>query len=350
MRIGLYGMPTAGKTYIMDRVNFLDVLVGSKLLREYDPDFDIRDEKGREKDRKDVADLCKKRDGFIMDGHYAFGDEIAFTDEEGEMYDTYLYLYINPSILKKRMEQSTKNQKYLRYDLTAWQNKEIDGLRKYCHKHDKDFYVLDCPPDFEYVNADDAIQFLKDIVDGLSNVAFARKISESILRQADSDVISLVDGDKTLICEDSSNFVFGYNTHLFDGNFYTGFQSWEQYREFDEYDIQIPEVVKIHRNIKTPSVFCGNAFIISSGNNEVWNKIAEQLGMKVYAGPEMSAETKYFVTKFLQAAGKKVIAYGDSLSDYFMLKKADEGYLMTKDDGRLSRSLEGKDIGGIQLV
>lgn len=350
MRIGLYGMPTVGKTYIMDRVDFLDVLVGSRLLREYDPDFDIRDEKGREKDRKDVADLCKKRDGFIMDGHYAFGDEIAFTDEEGEMYDTYLYIYINPNILKTRMEQSTKNQKYLRYDLATWQNKEIDGLREYCHKHDKDFYVLDCPPDFEYVNVDDAIQFLKDIVDGYSNVAFARKISESILRQADSDVISLVDGDKTLISEDSSNFVFGYKTHLFDGNFYTGFQSWKQYREFDEYDIQIPEVVNIHRNIKTPSVFSGNAFIISSGNNDVWNKIAKQLGMKVYAGPEMSAETKYYVTKFLQAGDKKVVAFGDSLSDYFMLKKADEGYLVTKDDGRLSRSLEGKDIGGIQLV
>ena len=43
MRIGLYGMPTAGKTYIMDRIDFIEVLVGSKLLREYDPDFDNRD-------------------------------------------------------------------------------------------------------------------------------------------------------------------------------------------------------------------------------------------------------------------------------------------------------------------
>ena len=57
MRIGLYGMPTAGKTYILDRIDFIDVIVGSRLLREYDPDFDRRDESGKEKDRREVAEL-----------------------------------------------------------------------------------------------------------------------------------------------------------------------------------------------------------------------------------------------------------------------------------------------------
>ena len=33
MRIGLYGMPTAGKTYILDKVDFLEVMSGSVLLR-----------------------------------------------------------------------------------------------------------------------------------------------------------------------------------------------------------------------------------------------------------------------------------------------------------------------------
>lgn len=33
MRIGLYGMPTSGKTHILDRIDFFEVLVGSKLLR-----------------------------------------------------------------------------------------------------------------------------------------------------------------------------------------------------------------------------------------------------------------------------------------------------------------------------
>ena len=82
MRIGLYGMPTAGKTHILDRIDFLEVVVGSKLLRQYDPEFDHRDEAGREADRKAVAEIMMKKPEFIMDGHYAFGDEIAFTEEE----------------------------------------------------------------------------------------------------------------------------------------------------------------------------------------------------------------------------------------------------------------------------
>ena len=109
MRIGLYGMPTAGKTYIMDRIDFIEVLVGSRLLREYDPDFDSRDEDGREKDRKAVAKLMMEKETFIMDGHYAFGDETAFTDEEGEMYDVYLYLYTSPTVLRTRMASSESN-------------------------------------------------------------------------------------------------------------------------------------------------------------------------------------------------------------------------------------------------
>ena len=63
-----------------------------------------------------MAAQYRKKDRFIMDGHYVFGDRIAFTDEEGEMYDRYLYLYIDPDILRKRMEASPKNRKYLCYD------------------------------------------------------------------------------------------------------------------------------------------------------------------------------------------------------------------------------------------
>ena len=49
-------------------------------------------------------------------------------------------------------------------------------------------------------------------------------------------------------------------------------------------------------------------------------------------------------------AGRTVIAYGDSLGDYYMLKQADHGYLVTKSDRSVSRSLKGKDLGGIEFV
>lgn len=350
MRIGLYGMPTAGKTFIMDQIDFLDVLVGSRLLREYAPDFDKRDEAGREEARKAVANICRQRDLFIMDGHYAFGDETAFTNEEGEMYDRYLYLYIDPEELKNRMEKSVKNQKYLKYDLADWQKREIEGLRSYCHQHNKDFYVIDNPVKNIYADAEETILFLKDIVAGYSNVNFARKIANFILKNSSSEGITLVDGDKTYIREDSSSIVFDYRTHLFDGNFYSGFQSWKQYREFAAYEINVPEHIDVHKNPKMPKELAGDVYILSSGNKMVWEKLAQQFGLKAFAGREMSAETKYFVTKFLREQGRCVIAYGDSMSDLFMLQEADEGYLISKEDGRISRSLVGTELGGVTIV
>ncbi|WP_456110433.1 hypothetical protein [Roseburia hominis] len=350
MRVGLYGMPTAGKTFIMDQIDFLDVLVGSGLLREYAPDFDKRDEAGREEARKAVANICKQRDQFIMDGHYAFGDETVFTDEEGEMYDQYLYLYIDPEKLKSRMEKSEKNKKYLKYNLVDWQEREIEGLRNYCHKHNKDFYVIDNPVKNEYADVEEAILFLKDIVAGYSNVNFARKIANFILQNSLGDVITLVDGDKTYIREDSSNVVFDYRTHLFDGNFYSGFQSWKQYREFETYDIDVPKHIDVHKNPKMPKELEGTVYILSSGNKMVWERLAQYFGLKAFAAREMSAETKYFVTKFLREQGKRVIAYGDSMSDLFMLQEAAEGYLISKEDGRISRSLAKVELGGVTIV
>ena len=350
MRIGLYGMPTAGKSFLMDRIDFWDVLSGSRLLREYDSEFDKRDKEGRERVRRALAESCKKHDGFIMDGHYAFGDEVVFTEEDGELYDCFLYIYINPDILRKRMGESDKNQKYLEYDIAGWQCMEIEGLREYCHAHCKDFYVMDCPPDHEFIDAGEAVQFLRDISAGYSNVRFASEISDLILKEACSDTIFLLDGDKTFIYEDSSTLVFNYITNIFDGNFYTGFQSWKQYREFGSYKIVIPEEILVCRNPKVPELKGTEAYIISSGNREIWERIASQFGMTAFAGNEMSADTKYFIAKFLRKSGKRVIGYGDSMSDYYMLKESDEGYLVMKDTGRISRSLDNKDMGGLNLV
>lgn len=350
MRIGLYGMPTAGKTYIMDRIDFIDVLVGSRLLREYDPEFDSRDEEGREHDRKAVAKLMMEKETFIMDGHYAFGDEIAFTDEEGEMYDVYLYLYISPVILRKRMESSVKNGKYLKYDIEDWQNREIVGLRDYCHRHNKDFYVLDNPPTNEYADIELALSFIREIVDGYSCAAYARRCADEILKSSERDTILLIDGDKTLTLEDSSNAVFGYTTNLYDGNFYTGYQAWKQNEEFKRYTI--PEITEmpVHLHTQVRNVINSDTYILTSGHEKVWRYIAGELRVPFFYGIEMAAETKLYITKYLQCAGKKVIAYGDGMNDYFMLMQADKGYLVSKNDGRISRSLKGRNLEGLSIV
>ncbi len=350
MRIGLYGMPTAGKTHILDQIDFIEVVVGSKLLREYDPDFDTRDEAGRERDRKAVAQLMMEKETFIMDGHYAFGDETAFTEDDGKMYDVYLYLYVSPDVLKERMAASEKNRKYLKYDVAEWQSTEIVELRKYCQDNGKDFYVFDNPPDNCFEDVSGIIEFIRGIVKGYSCAAYAKECAEHILKKSKSDTIVLLDGDKTLIVEDSSGTVFGYKTHLYDGNFYTGYQAWKQNEEFKQYSFDDLTEMPVHFNETVKSAITEDTFILTSGHERIWRFIAEQLGLDYFYGTQMSAETKLFITKHLQDAGKRVTAYGDGMNDYFMLKQADEGYLIAKRDGSISRSLKGRDTEGLIIV
>jgi hypothetical protein len=121
MRIGLYGMPTAGKSYILDKIDFLEVMSGSVLLNEICPTFDSEDDHGKNMAREELAKRLLGVESFIMDGHYAFGDKVAFTDMDGQLYDVILYLYISPDVLIKRMRGSDKNKKYLSYDIEKWQ-------------------------------------------------------------------------------------------------------------------------------------------------------------------------------------------------------------------------------------
>ena len=160
----------------------------------------------------------------------------------------------------------------------------------------------------------------------------------------------MLDGDRTLTVEDSSRTVFGYKTHLYDGNFYTGFQAWKQNEEFKGYSV--PEITKmpVHLNPYLTERLTKDSYILTSGHEKVWRFISHELGLHFFYGVEMSAETKLYITKMLQAAGKYVIAYGDGMNDYYMLKQANEGYLFAKQDGSLSRSLEGRDTEGLIIV
>ena len=350
MRIGLYGMPTSGKTSILDRIDFMEIIAGSQLLRQYDPDFDIQTREVKEKDRKAIANIMLAKEEFIMDGHYAFGDEIVFTEEDGIMYDVFLYLYVNPQIIKKRMIDSVKNSKYLKYDIAGWQNREIQKLREYCHKHNKDFYVIDNPPDNYFNDVSGVIDFIRAIKQGYSCVEYAKACTAEILKKSVGRIITLFDGDKTLTLEDSSDCVFGYTTHLYDGNFYTGFQTWKQGLEFRQYVVPELTEIPVHFNYKVFSKIGSDAYILTSGHEKIWRFISVHLKIPFYSGIQMSAETKFFITKFLQESEKTVIAYGDSMSDYFMLRKADKGYLVTKQDGTVSRSLKNRNLEGLIYV
>ena len=349
MRLGLYGLPAAGKTYILDRINGIKVLHGSEMLFDIDKDFYHMDEKCKKAVRKELANTLIKEDNFIMDGHYSFGDNVVFTKEDGKLYDAFLYLYIEPRVLKSRMEKSSKNIKYLKFDIEKWQNTEIEKLREYCHEHDKDFYVIDNQDLGYFDDIDTVLKFIYAVSDGFSCVNFAKEAANDILSMSDFTDITLTDGDRTLIREDSSSLI-GYKTHIFDGNFYTGFQSFLHHENMMKYTnaskkLPIPECTYNEFVLK----YMDNGFILTSGQPDIWENISEKIKRPVFFGNQMSADTKFFITKFLQK-NKKVRAFGDSMNDYFMLKRADEAFLIAKPTGELSSSLKNRDLEGIHIV
>lgn len=350
MRIGLYGMPSAGKSFILEKIDFIRVISGSRMLRELCPDFDKKDEENKKIARQQLADHLMAEDSFIMDGHYAFGDRIAFTESDGRLYDAFVYLYISPEVLRERMEGSEKNQKYLAYDIAEWQNREIEALRAFCHANDKDFYVVDNPPQNSFDDVSDVVYFLKDVIGGFSCVSMAERCAGDILSKSRSRKITLMDGDRTVTIEDTSNAVFGYTTQLYDGNFYTGYQSWKQAKEFESYSFEKLTRMPVSLNKNVCEKIDGDTYILTSGHERVWDFIAKELDVPCYFGTEMSAETKFFITKMLQRAGKRVLAYGDSMNDYYMLKLADRGFLVQRQDESFSRSLKGKDLRGLVIV
>lgn len=353
MRIGLYGLPCAGKTYIMDKIDFMKTIHGSSTMKQRYPEFDNSTEDEKNKIRMDFAENLLQESEFIMDGHYCFGDNIAFTKADGKLYDVFLYLYVEPEIIRNRMKVSSKNRKYCGMDLEKWQIFEMERLREYCHEQDKDFYILDHPTKGDFENCDEILSFIRAVRNGLSCVAFARKCVNDILQQEkDTETVILSDGDKTVTVEDTSRQKYGYKTEIFDGNFYSGYQFWRHNRTYQSFINTRKESEKEAFEINDSIVRKLNthSYIVTSGDGTIWEEIAKRLQLRCFYGSEMSADTKFFITKFLKQMGKKVIAYGDSKNDYYMLQKADEGFLVAKSDGTISRSLKNMDLGGINIV
>lgn len=352
MRIGLYGLPTAGKSYVLSAVRGLEVLSGSSFLKELVPNFHDLSDGEKEAVRIELALQLRKKDKFIMDGHYSFGDKIVFTEADGQLYDAFLYLYVDPEIIATRMSDSIRNNKYLQYDIEQWQKFEIESLRTYCHTNNKDFYVIDNPSKGFFQDISMILEFIDSIVAGYSCVHYAKEVADMI---GESDVISLIDGDKTFIKEDSSA-ILGYRTHLFDGNFYSGFQAWRHNREradylrYIDYSVRPIENMSFTLNESIQDKIEGYSVILTTGHYGTWKQIADKYDLNLFYGSQMCSDTKYFIAKFLQEMGSKIIAFGDSMNDYFMLKQADVAFLILKNDGSVSSSLSGRDLEGLQFV
>lgn len=350
MKYVLYGLPCAGKTTAMTGLE-IPVMHGSTELNKLASGrfSDLSDDKKNQIRIEYAQQLSSRTDSFISDGHYAFLDEVVFTQADAELYDVFLYLYCMPEIIQQRLQNSGKNARFA--DLSVerikkWQEFELEQLRIECHNRNKDFYVV------QDITASELQAFLSKIDDGYSSYLLAEDIVKQIQTiYPEPCKLHICDGDKTLIEQDSFKVCSGnYVTQIFNGNFYTGYQSLCFSSEIADLLYDFNRLDTIHLNDMVFSkIKDKNYIILSSGIAKLWEQLAKRFCLQnVIADSLISADTKFFVVKLLQEYGYTILAYGDGKNDLYMLKQADKGFLCIS--SYLSRSLKDADTSGIQLL
>lgn len=283
----------------------------------------------------------------VSDGHFSFMENIVFTEADGDLYDIFIYLYCSPDTLKKRYDLSKKNAKFSCESVESirqWQEFEISHLRNECHIRNKDFYVVS--DNEEECNR--FIEFVTLLREGFSSYALATDICNRIMAQFDKrDVLYIVDGDKTIITQDSYRFCCNGKTKIFDGDFYTGYQSFLFEKKLQEASIDKSKIQELTINTEVyDKVASNNYIVLSSGIEALWNDIAKDKKFDVvFANPYISADVKFFIIKQLKEHGYTIYAFGDSKIDLYMLREADKGFLYI--GNRMSRSLKNESLSGL---
>lgn len=350
MKIALYGMPCAGKSTLMDKITDAKVINGSQELRRIcGGSFSELSEGEKHQVRIKYTEYVNSLtdEVIVSDGHFSFMENIVFTEADGDLYDIFIYLYCSPDTLKKRYDLSKKNAKFSCESVESirqWQEFEISHLRNECHIRNKDFYVVS--DNEEECNR--FIEFVTLLREGFSSYALATDICNRIMAQFDKrDVLYIVDGDKTIITQDSYRFCCNGKTKIFDGDFYTGYQSFLFEKKLQEASIDKSKIQELTINTEVyDKVASNNYIVLSSGIEALWNDIAKDKKFDVvFANPYISADVKFFIIKQLKEHGYTIYAFGDSKIDLYMLREADKGFLYI--GNRMSRSLKNESLSGL---
>ena len=105
MRIALYGLPCAGKTTILSTLSDVRVVNGSAELNKMsNGSFNSLSDKEKNHLRVEyIRFLMNLTDEVVLsDGHYAFLDNVVFTEDDAKAYDVFIYLFCPPETLLNR--------------------------------------------------------------------------------------------------------------------------------------------------------------------------------------------------------------------------------------------------------
>lgn len=147
--------------------------------------------------------------------------------------------------------------------------------------------------------------------------------------------------------KDYEMFCCNGKTKIFDGDFYTGYQSFLFEKELQTASIDKSKIAEITINNEVYDIVASNNYVVlSSGIKDLWSDIANAKNLgTIFASPYISADVKYYVVKQLREHGYTIFAYGDSKIDLYMLREADKGFLYI--GKRISRSLKNESLSGL---
>lgn len=365
MRIVLYGLPCAGKDYLLSKMSFINHIKGSEWLNS------ICNNKFRELP-EDEQDCLRKEfikhvssieyEDVIVDGHYAFPEgesyRVVFTESDGECYDVFAYLDTPVEIVYERIQNSEKNTPYSKLtveDLQAWRDYEVQAIFKEVLKRGKEFLLFD--NDLEGI-----IEFTKGLITGTIQTApvVSRKHANRIRKAAGSkNTIILSDGDKTLTIADLTKSVpvpEEFKVHnVFDGDRYSTYQFWkarQTHAKLDDLEERYGPAIagmeldkSVLEDLDEIDAF---KVVVTAGLEDLWARAAALTGViDMAVGSDskglsnMSQLGKAYLARYLKEAGFRVLALGDNMVDYYMLLEADRGYVIAhaKKNASLQKTL-----------
>ena len=357
MKIGVYGLPCAGKDTFnykfIRQFNFFIAIKGSSNLdviamEKYSKYFKDLDDGKQAKIRRHFARCTlKSTDNLIIDGHFCFPKEDGYltvlTDNDVKLYDIFIYLKVDPKTLHSRIAESEKNKLYQKLsieDIKKWQNKEIEDLRDIAFNNHKEFLVLGQ----EYSESYKFLDLYLYYHTYFNAMEIAKRYIEEIKKlNCKNRKIAILDCDRTVSVEDTTISYFDLNRgnksklkDIFDGDIYTVYQFYKQqdlYKKFKiipahtdyEYnDLVLKQIDKLKKYNYT-------VVGLTSGIYEIWKNINEQNNFfTALLGNDLNGEeigivsdfVKGYICELLKKQGYKVTAIGDSMCDIYMLEES----------------------------
>ncbi len=369
MKFVLYGLPCAGKDYLLEHLPFLFHIKGSAWLNDQcDGKFRSLSSDKQDELRKDFIEYvrtCNKN--LIVDGHYSFPSENGFTkvftESDGDCYDVFIYMDTPAEIIYERIQSSEKNQIYSQIsieDIKKWKEYEISSLFNEVLVRGKEFLLLDS-------DIEEFAEFLKGVIEHKFLLApeVSRMAADRIMAATTSKIIVLSDGDKTLTVSDLTKSVpvpeDMKRKGIFDGDKYTTYQFWKARKAHSSLS-DLPERINVAVQgaefyaplLEDLSHIRGYKVIVSAGLEDLWALAAEKSGvMDMAIGSDskglrnMSQLGKAYLARYLKDAGRTIVALGDNMVDYYMLIEADNGYVIAH--AKKNNSLQNKIRNGTKL-